>query len=176
MPSAEARLIREFGFCIIGFLKASYSCFCSTSIPGRLGFGWLADRWSPERLLALSFLLLALGPVANELLLRTGLHDARLLFLYAVPFGMGIGGNAVTMPILVGRCFGELHFSKIMGLLMSGFAVGILVGIPGSGVIFDRTGSYEWVFILCGTGLALALLLCLLVGPDRYRGEFAGAD
>ena len=112
----------------------------------------------------------------DELLLRTGLDDARLLWLYAVPFGMGIGGNAVTMPILVGRCFGELHFTKIMGLLMSGFAIGILVGIPGAGAIFDRTGSYEWVFILCGAALSLALLLCLLVGPDRYRGEFAGAD
>jgi MFS family permease len=153
-----------------------YGMAVGFSIPGRLVFGWLADRWSPQRLLALSFLLLALGPGANELLLRTGLGDARLLWLYAVPFGLGIGGNAVTMPILVGRCFGELHFSQIMGLLMGGFAVGILVGIPGAGAIFDRTGSYEWVFILCGAGLALAMLLSLLVGPDRHRGEFAAAD
>jgi predicted MFS family arabinose efflux permease len=53
-----------------------------------------------------------------------------------------------------------------MGLLMSGFAVGIIVGIPGAGVIFDRTGSYEWAFILCSFGLLLAMALCLLVRPD----------
>ncbi|MBW2667766.1 MAG: MFS transporter [Deltaproteobacteria bacterium] len=146
------------------------------SIPGRLGFGWLADRWSPSRLMAFSFLLLALGPLSVELLLRLGLSDARLLWLYAIPFGVGIGGNAVTMPILVGRCFGELHFSRIMGLLMSSFAAGILVGIPGAGAIFDRTGSYEWVFILSACGLSLAMLLCLLIAPDRYRDEFAGAE
>jgi len=153
-----------------------YGMAVGFSIPGRLGFGWLADRWAPDRLLALSFLLLALGPIVNHLLLRAGSDDARMLWLYAIPFGVGIGGNAVTMPILVGRCFGELNFSKIMGLLMSGFAVGILVGIPGAGAIFDRTGSYEWVFILCAAGLSLALLLCLLIGPDRYRSEFSVSD
>jgi len=146
------------------------------SIPGRLGFGWLADRWSPSRLLALTFLLLAMGPVVIEGLLRLGSGDARVLWLYAIPFGVGIGGNAVTMPILVGRCFGALHFSKIMGVLMSSFAVGILIGIPGAGVIFDRTGSYEWVLILCISALSLALVLCLVIAPDRYREEFVGAE
>lgn len=153
-----------------------YGLAIGFSIPGRLSFGWLADRWSPERLLAISFLLLALGPAVIELLLRLELGDARLLWFYAVPFGMGIGGNAVTMPVLVSRCFGESHFPRIMGLLMSGFAVGILVGIPGAGAIFDRTGSYEWVLILCGLGLSLALVLCLLIAPDRHRVEFAAAE
>jgi len=49
-----------------------YGMAVGFSIPGRLGFGWLADRWRPERLLAISFLLLALGPVVNGLLLRAG--------------------------------------------------------------------------------------------------------
>lgn len=145
-----------------------YGLTVGFSIAGRLLFGWLADRWSPALLLALSFVLLALGPMLIEiLLLKLELADVRLLLLYAIPFGIGIGANAVTMPVLVGRCFGELHFSRIMGLLMSGFAVGIIVGIPGAGFIFDRTGSYEWVFIVCSAGLALATALCLLIRPDR---------
>jgi MFS family permease len=110
---------------------------------------------------------LALGAALIELfLLRLEFRDVRLLCLYALPFGIGIGANVVTMPVLVGRCFGQLHFSRIMGLLMSGFAVGIIVGIPGAGFIFDRTGSYEWVFIAGGSGLLLAMALCLLVRPD----------
>ncbi len=144
-----------------------YGLTVGFSIAGRLLFGWLADRWPPALLLALSFALLALGPTLIELLLfRLELRDARLLWLYALPFGIGIGANFVTMPVLVGRCFGQLHFSRIMGLLMSGFAAGIVVGIPGAGFVFDRTGSYEWVFIACGSGLLLAMALCLLVRPD----------
>jgi MFS family permease len=152
-----------------------YGLAVGFSILGRLLFGWLADRWPAPRLMACAMLLLALGPGTVELLiLRLGLREAQLLWLYAAPFGVGIGGNAVVMPLLVGRCFGELHFSRIMGLLMSGFAVGIIVGIPVAGWIFDETGSYEWVLILCAAGLLLAGVLATLIRPGRYRGEFVG--
>ena len=144
-----------------------YGLTVGSSIVGRLLFGWLADRWPPAQLLALSFALMALGATLIEVfLLRLELRDVRLLGLYALPFGIGIGANFVTMPVLVGRCFGQLHFSRIMGLLMSGFAVGIIIGIPGAGFVFDRTGSYEWVFIGSGLGLLLAMAFCLLVRPD----------
>jgi MFS family permease len=149
-----------------------YGLTVGFSIAGRLLFGWLADRWSPALLLAISFALLALGPMLIEILLfRMELRDVRLLGLYALPFGVGIGANFVTMPVVVGRCFGQLHFSRIMGLLMSGFAVGIIIGIPGAGFIFDRTGSYEWVFVGCGSGLLLAMALCLFVRPDTIRAS-----
>jgi MFS family permease len=151
-----------------------YGSTVGFSIVGRLAFGWLADRWPPARLLTFSFLLLAAGPGVIELLfLGLGLRDSHLLWLYAIPFGMGVGGNAVTMPVLVGRCFGELHFSEIMGVVMSGFAVGIIVGIPGAGFVFDRTGSYEMAIVACGLGLLLAMLLTLLIRPDRHRPDFA---
>ena len=145
-----------------------YGLTVGFSIIGRLLFGWLADRFPPALLLALSFALMALGATLIEILLvHLELRDARLLGLYALPFGVGIGANFVTMPVLVGRCFVQLHFSRIMGFLMSGFAVGIVIGIPGAGFVFDRTGSYEWVFIGCGSGLLLAMALCVLVRPDR---------
>ena len=145
-----------------------YGLIVGFSIVGRLLFGWLADRWPPALLLVLSFALMALGAALIEIfLLRLELRDVRFFGLYALLFGIGIGANFVTMPVLVGRCFGQLHFSRIMGLLMSGFAVGIIIGIPGAGFVFDRTGSYEWVFIGCGSGLLLSMALCVLVRPDR---------
>ncbi len=150
-----------------------YGLTVGCSIVGRLLFGWLNDRTSPRLLLVLSFVLLALGPLLIEvLMLRLGLRDVRLLALYAACFGIGIGGNAVTMPVLVARCFGELHFSRVMGVLMSSFAVGIIVGIPGAGLIFDRTGSYEAALIACILGLCLAAIFVLLIQPDRHRAQF----
>jgi MFS family permease len=146
------------------------------SILGRLLFGWLGDRWHPTLLLALSLVLLAAGPAVLEVLfVRGGLREVQLLWLYAAPFGTGIGANAVIMPVLVGRCFGELQFSKIMGFLMGGFAVGIIIGIPISGWIYDTTGSYELVLIACLVGLCLATLLAVLIRPERHRPEFVTA-
>jgi len=146
------------------------------SIPGRLLFGWLADRWSPAVLLASVGVLLACGPSLLEVLfIRMGLHDADLLWGYAVPYGLGIAGNAVVLPILVGRCFGELHFSKLMGLVMSGFAIGIIVGIPGAGKIFDSTGTYEIAFLICIVAFLLSSVLVITINPTRHHTEFVCA-
>ena len=84
-------------------------------------------------------LLRALGTTPGAVV-RSVLYEAVALGAIALAAGV-----AITMPVLVGRCFGELHFSKIMGLVMSGFALGILLGIPIAGRIFDRTvGHHEW--------------------------------
>ena len=150
-----------------------YGLSIGFSIVGRLSFGLLADRWSPILLMAISLMLAVLGPAVLELFfLRLHLQEVQLLWLYAIPFGIGSGGNFVTLPVLVGRCLGELHFSRIMGLLMTGSAVGAIVGIPLSGWVFDQTGSYEWVLIACIVALLLSTLLTALVRTGRHHGQF----
>ena len=150
-----------------------YGLSVGFSVVGRLSFGWLADRWPPILLMAVGLLLAALGPAVLELcFLRLRLHAVELLWLYAIPFGIGSGGNFVVLPVLVGRCLGELHFSRIMGLLMTGSALGVIIGIPIGGLIFDETGSYEWMLIACLTVLLLSTLLTALVRPGRHHGEF----
>jgi MFS family permease len=92
--------------------------------------------------------------------------------MYSFLFGLGIAGHAVILPVLVGRCFGELHFSKIMGLVMSGFALGVILGIPGTGKIFDSTGSYEIAFLACIAVFLASSALAITIQPGRYHGEF----
>jgi MFS family permease len=143
------------------------------SIAGRLLFGWLADRYKPTLLTALAGALLACGPaVVWLLIIRGGLRDVNLLWLYAVPYGIGIGANAVMLPILVGRCFGELYFSKILGLVISGFAIGIIVSIPVAAKIFDTTGSYEIPFIGCLLAFMVSAIFAVMIRPERYQAEF----
>ncbi len=147
------------------------------SIFGRLAFGMLADRWSPKWLLAIAGVLLATGPAVLEILVVSmGLREAWLLIFFAIPFGIGIGGNAVVIPVLVGRCFGALEFSKIMGVIMSGFALGIIVGAPVSAYIYDTTGSYETVLILSVTAFLLSAVLAVTVDPDKHLSSFETAE
>jgi MFS family permease len=161
----------------IGFTNEQAAVFYGLavgfSVVGRLLFGWLADRWSPVLLMALGLLLAALGSAILEVLfLRLDLREINLLWLFAIPYGIGSGGTFVTLPILVGRCLGELHFSKIMGLLLSGSGVGVIVGLPVAGWVFDETGSYEWVLIACMVLLLLSTLLTTLVRTSRHQAEF----
>ena len=71
-----------------------YGLSIGFSIVGRLSFGLLADRWPPILLMAISLLLAAVGPAVLELFfLHLRLHEVGLLWLYAVPFGIGSGVN-----------------------------------------------------------------------------------
>jgi MFS family permease len=150
-----------------------YGVAVGFTVLGRLLFGLLADRWSPVLLMALALLLAALGAAILEVLfLRLGLREINLFWLFAIPYGIGSGGTFVLLPILVGRSLGELHFSKIMGLLLSGSGVGVIVGLPVAGWVFDETGSYEWVLITCLVLLLLATLLMSVVRTTRHEGRF----
>lgn len=143
------------------------------SVVGQFGFGWLADRFNPVVLQAATGLLMALGIAAIELgVIRVGSHDTTALWVYAVAYGLGLGGQNVLLPLLVGQCFGELHFSKILGLMMGGFAVGVLVGIPVAGWSYDRFKTYEFAFLVCFALFLLSGVLAMFIRANRNRPAF----
>jgi MFS family permease len=122
-------------------------------------------------------LLMACGPAALELfVVRLGLRDVNLLLLHAVPYGIGFGGNVTIAPVLIGRCFGELNFARISGIMGLAYAFCVLVGVPGAGNVFDRTGSYEIVLVAAAIGCLISVGLSLLVQPARYHSEFVRED
>jgi len=150
-----------------------YGLAVGFSMAGRLLSGWLADRAKPHLLMAFGGLLMALGPAALEVfLIKLGLRNVDLLWLYAVPYGIGYGANTIITPVLVGRCFGELNFARISGIMGLWFAIGVVAGIPLAGNIFDRTGSYEIVILFCIVAALLSSGLALLIRPDHHHGEF----
>ena len=80
--------------------------------------------------------------------------------------------NVTIAPVLIGRCFGELNFARISGIMGLAYAFCVLVGIPGGGYVFDRTGSYEIVLVATAIGCLISVGLSLMVQPARYHAEF----
>lgn len=143
------------------------------TLPGRFVTGVLCDRFGPKGLMAITGLFVAAGPLALELcVIKLGWIDFRAIVVFALLQGGAVAMNAVILPVLVGRCFGEREFSKIMGLIMVGFAIGILLGPTSAGRIFDKTGSYEMAFLICIACALVSVVLALLIRPDALRGEF----
>ena len=146
------------------------------SAAGRLFFGFLADRWNPRNLIAITHGCHALSVlVLLVFFLNLGIHSPASLFPFSLIYGLSLGGSAVLMPVLVGRCFGLLNFSKLLGLLMSGFALGVVFGPLMAGRIFDSTGSYRMALIIFTVAFLVAALTVSLVRPDKYRDEFERA-
>jgi MFS family permease len=147
------------------------------SVPGRFLSGWLTDRIAPQVLMAFAGLLLGCSAIALHLLvIEFGMIGYAPIWTFGFLQGLGIAAATVVLPILVGRCFGDLEFGKIQGLVMAGFAVGVIFGGPSAARIFDTTGSYAWAFVLCAACGAISMVLVLLVRPHALHGEFQTAE
>ncbi|MBI5115845.1 MFS transporter [Candidatus Poribacteria bacterium] len=144
------------------------------SVVGRVVFGLLADRWNPRNLMALTNMFH--GVAAAILLvffLRMGIHSAASLLPFPLIYGLSMGGTSVLLPVLASRCFGLRNFSKLLGLLMSGFALGVVGGPLTAGRIFDTTGNYRLAFLIFAIVFVASGLAVLFVQPDRYMAEFS---
>lgn len=143
---------------------------------GRLLFGFLADRWNPRNLITLTHALHSVAvAIIVTFFLYLGWRSSGVLFPFSVLYGLSLGGSAVLLPVIVARCFGVLNFSKLLGLLMSGFALGVVTGPVVAGRIVDATGSYKFALMLFAGAFLLAALSVAFVQPDRYKEEFSAA-
>lgn len=131
-----------------------------TSIIGRLGLGWLADRWQPRHVITLSLLLATLGMVFF------GLAQNQLSWLvpFILIYTIGYGGTIALRPSLVREYFGRAHFGAIFGFLMAVSMLGGVIGPPLAGWVFDATGSYQSIWFVYA-GLALVAVLAILTSP-----------
>jgi MFS family permease len=143
------------------------------SVAGRLLFGLLADRLNPRNLMALTNM--GHGVAVTVMLiffLHLSIHSAASLLPFSVIYGLAMGGTSVLFPVLVGRCFGLLNFSKLLGLLMSGFALGVVGGPLIAGRVFDTTGSYATALLIFAIAFAASGFAVLFVQPDKHTQEF----
>lgn len=167
---------REAGYSLV--MATSFMSFALfVTMPMRFMYGWLCDRVDPKYLMASAGVFLFTGSlVLWVFVVELGWVNYGAIYLFAVVQGCGIAGNAVAFPILVGRCFGEREFARIMGLVMSGFAIGVILGPYLVGLIFDTTGSYEISFWGCMGFAIVSVVLALLVPTTALQKEFTTAD
>lgn len=149
---------------------ASLGLVIGLSVAGRVVFGILADRCRKGRIMSLAMLLLAVGTLC---LLDVGERGALQGFL--VSFGLGLGGTAVLIPLLVGECFGLRCYGRLLGLIMISATLGAALGPILTGRIFDVTGGYRPAFLLHAALITVAAAAMGLLrspsSPDVNRPE-----
>ncbi len=149
---------------------ASLGAVSAFGILGQFSFGWLSDRMQdPKYAASIGYAVMAAGMI---LLLQS--TDARMLYLYAIVFGIGYGSLAPMLPVMVADRFGTHVMGSVYGLLTF-FTVGVAgsVGPLLGGLIYDRTGSYQtvWLFNLAFLILASVLILALRRGGAKRSGS-----
>ena len=135
------------------------------SLIGRLGMGWLADRWPKKRVMLLIYLLVA-GSI--PILLYASTRGAVTLF--AIVFGIGLGGEYMVIPLMAAELFGTRVLGRAMGIILAGDGVAEAVAPVLVGRLHDTSGSYVSGFsTLIAFALVGAVAIWLL--PHRRHAD-----
>ena len=142
------------------------SALGGAALLGRLGTGWLVDRFFAPYV---SFALL-MGAALGTFLLSSA-ASLRVGVLAASLIGFSMGGEADVVPYLVARYFGLRSFSVLYALTWTFYAVAGAIGPVLMGKAFDATGSYQSLLLWLGVAtLIISPLMLLLPGYAKAEG------
>ncbi|KAL4959347.1 major facilitator superfamily domain-containing protein [Aspergillus stella-maris] len=145
--------------------------FNFSSAVGRLMCGFFSDKLGPLNTLFLGLLLsavsmLVLWPVSDSL---------GPLITFTIINGVANGGFFSTIPTVVGNVFGSARVTVAMGMIVTGWAGGYLLGSPIAGYILDASGgeesgikAYRPAIFYAGS---LAMTATVLAGAIRLKTD-----
>ncbi len=135
------------------------------SVLAHWSLGWLADRWSKPRILALGT---ASGAIALVILLYSG---PGMVWLF-LPFFVPVEALFPITWATVGDFFGRRRFATLRGFMLTFILVGPITAPVFAGRVYDVTGSYTFALQVAVAALALsAAVFFLLRRPKPLRDQ-----
>jgi len=125
---------------------------------GKFSFGYLADRLQHKRVFQGNLAVMLTGAI----LLAT--VRVELFWIAVVLFGLGWGGLYTLLQLLTVECFGLRATGKILGTITVLDAIGGGLGIWLTGLLYDKTGSYQVPFTVL-----VFLILFAMVASTQVR-------
>ena len=113
------------------------------SIPGRIVFGWLGDRFDKRYVLMATYVLQAIG-----VFILANVETIEQVYIFLVVYGFGYGGAIPVYIAMRGEYFGRKAFATIQGIMQMFLMIPTVVGPIFAGYVYDVTGSYYNAFML----------------------------
>ncbi|MBI1761631.1 MAG: MFS transporter [Acidobacteria bacterium] len=129
----------------------------AASIVGKLGFGWLSDRFPKVWINLICCGVLCL---AGTLLLSLTAASA---YPFALAFGFGYGGAFVLVQLMVAECFGLRELGRILGVITVVETVGGALGNFLTGKLAQAAGDYSAGFTAVFGASVIAFVAALLL-------------
>jgi MFS family permease len=131
------------------------------SIGGRIGGGLLADRFGAK-----PTLITGLAVQAAMVVMYLVARDLLAFYALAVFFGMSYGAVMPLYALVTRDYFGERVMGTAYGAVFLISTIGMGVGSFAGGWIYDRLGSYVWLY---GASFAVAVLAVLFAFTFRTQ-------
>jgi sugar phosphate permease len=143
------------------------SFMLGASLAGRLIIGWLADLLHRKYVMILIYMIVAL---AIPLLLMPDFPGR--VYIFAVIFGVGLGGDYMIIPLIAGDLFGVRALGRTMGIIIVADGVAESMFPMLVGRLFDITKSYTLGFtVLICVALCGALIVSFLPKAKEFNGQ-----
>lgn len=139
------------------------------SLAGRLLMGFLADLISRKYVMILIYLIVGLS---IPLLLIPDFPGR--VYIFAVIFGVGLGGDYMIIPLMAGDLFGIRALGRTMGIILVADGASEALFPMLVGYLYDKAGSYNIGFIVL---IAVALTGAIIVSflPKTGNGMVPAA-
>ncbi len=128
------------------------------SMVGRLLGGAFSDLVGLKK-----SLIIATFFTAVALLWLPAIENIYMFSIFIVIYGFFYGARVPQIPGLIGKYFGNMNLTEIMGILWALAGIGAIIGSMAGGIIFDMTVSYVIAFLFAafcfGSAGTLALFL-----------------
>ncbi|MFH1032484.1 MAG: MFS transporter [Chloroflexota bacterium] len=140
------------------------------SIAGRLALGTLSDTLKKSYLVAFTVVMMGTGLFIFWLVGADS--PFWLMLLFAITYGLGLGGALVTRPPILAEYFGVKKFGTIFGLSSIFTTIGGVVAAPAAGWVIDTYHTYKPVWLAL-IGFAVIALISMLTIPLPAPGKVA---
>jgi MFS family permease len=123
------------------------------SLPGRVVFAWVGDKWGERKSLMLGYAIKTVG-----VLIWTVAQDIPTIMLFVVLYGIGYGGTIPVSTSLRASYFGRKAYATITGYITFFTALTNIIYPIFAGWSYDVSGSYVGAFTLIAGAQALAIV------------------
>jgi MFS family permease len=141
-------------------------CIMFSSVAGRLGMGYLADRFPKKWVMVVTYFLVA---GAIPLLLRA--EPPHAPYAFAVIFGLGLGADYMLIPLMAAELFGVRSLARTMAIIQPLDSFGQTMFPYLVAQLRQYFGSYvETLYAVFVLALVGAVAILLLPNPPRTGG------
>lgn len=142
---------------------------CLFNVIGTYASGLLGGRYPKKKVLAAIYLLRSIFFVVFLLVPKT----PAVIYVFACAMGLLWLGTVPVTNALVAFIYGTRYVSMLSGIIFFGHQIGSFLGAWLGGAVYDRTGSYDPVWIL---SIVVGLTAAALSWPvDERPIERGGA-
>jgi predicted MFS family arabinose efflux permease len=136
------------------------------NIAGSFASGWAIGRWRMKSVLSFLYASRAIAVLAFVFAPKT----TATFMVFAVVLGFTYLSTVPPTVGLVGKLHGVRYVATLFGIVMLSHQIGGFLGAWLGGQVFERTGSYDWLWYM---DIMLAVGAALIHLPIREKPIFA---